>query len=44
METEVTIIEILDQGKKMEELAHSSDVNCSPTGTILNYKDKIKGQ
>ena len=41
METEVKIIERVEQGEKMVDIAHSYNMNRSTIGMILKNKDKI---
>ena len=41
METKVKVIERVEQGKKMLDIAHSYNMNHSIIGTNLKNKDKI---
>ena len=41
MEAKVKMIERVEQGEKMVDVAHSYNVYCSTTGVILKNKDKI---
>ena len=39
METKVKITEIVESGKKMVDIAHSYNMNCSTISMILKNKD-----
>ncbi|XP_068398055.1 tigger transposable element-derived protein 1-like [Eschrichtius robustus] len=41
METKVKIIDRVERGDKMVDVAHSYNLNCSTIGTILKNKDNI---
>ena len=41
METKVKIIERVERGEKMLDVARSYNMNCSTIGIILKNKDKI---
>ncbi|TKC46366.1 hypothetical protein EI555_009232 [Monodon monoceros] len=41
METKVKVIERMEQGEKMVDVAHSYNMNRSTIGTILKNKDKL---
>lgn len=41
METKVKTIERVEQGKKMVDVTHSYNINCSTMNIILKNKDKV---
>ena len=41
METKVKTIERVEQGKKMVDVTHSCNINCSTMNIILKNKDKV---